>query len=417
MDTKSRGDNAISRLNELEEALKNSFSNIKQDMSNLKENVLIVQNQVVHARNDSDSAKKDFITIDKLNAMKIKIADMNEEIKKTYMVQEAIKKLDAKISEKPENTVEKKAFDAEKRKNSDMIAELKNQIDLIERSCKSAVTESRLKQLSSEVSAQINEMRKMISSFDEKGGKIIGAVSDRLKEDVEKKLNDADQRLAKISENSKEELRGAAAQMKEDVKEAIKLDRKETNRKLLKLLEGINTVREENLKYVSKNQVNDLLRSINTEFDAVKEQIAGMELLKKDIISLRRDKLNKESHEQQSSDINYKIEDLKDNLMSLNERIEENSNLLRNLESKQANASNARFASKQAKKENQKEKSRFSMLLFANILIALSFILLGVSFGMYYLSYRTEYLNYVIIGAVVLFVLGIIIRIISVLRE
>ena len=94
--------------------------------------------------------------------------------------------------------------------------------------------------------------------------------------------------------------------------------------------------------------------------------------------------------------------------------MEDSNKLLRKIESKSANA---KFACKQAQKESQEEPGWFSMLLVANIMIALSFMLLGVSFGMYYLSYRTEYLNYVIMGAVVLFVLGIMMRIISVMRE
>lgn len=422
MDNKSRGDSAISRINELEEALKTSFLNIKQDMSGLKDNILIAQNQVVQARNDTDNSQKYFVTIDKLNAMKIKIADMNEELKKSYSIQESIKRLDAKISERSEGIVEKKAFDAEKRKNSDTIAELKNSLELVERAKKSAVTEARFKQLSQEVSVQINEMRNTISLFDEKGGKIIGTVSDKLREDVDKKIDDtekrvdkriddAEKRIAKVSEAAKEDLTGTAGQLKEEVKDIIRLDRKETSRKLLKLLEGINTVREENQKYVSKNQVNDLLRSINTEFDGVKEQIADMELLKKDIKSLRKDKLNRISHEQQSDEMKRQIDDVNDRIMQLSDRIDENRNTISKIESK---SMNAKFVSRKAKRTGQ---SWFNMLIIANIMIALSFILLGVSFGMYYLVYKTEYMNYVIIGAVALFVIGIIMRIISVIRE
>jgi hypothetical protein len=414
MDTKSRGDSATSRLNQLEEALKTSFSNIKQDMSNLKDSILVVQNQVVQARNDADNSQKYFVSIDKLNAMKVKLADMNEDLKKSYAIQESIKKIEAKISAKddaPSTLVDKKTFEAEKRKNSETISELKNSIELIERAKKSAVTEMRFKQLTAEVSAQINEMRNTISLFDEKGGKIISTVSDNLREDVDRKLDDSDKKLAKTSESVKEELSMTSSRLKEEVREIIKLDRKETNRKLLKLLEGINTVRDENQKYVSKNQISDLLRSINHEFDSVKEQMLEVDMVKKDIKTMRRDKLNKASYDQQAAEMKMYIDDLKNNMMDLNERIDETNQMIKRVESK-------KMAVKFIPKKFQDNGSGSSaLLIIANIMIALSFILLGVSFGMYYLVYMIDYLNYVIIGAVVMFVLGIILRIISVLRE
>ena len=61
-------------------------------------------------------------------------------------------------------------------------------------------------------------------------------------------------------------------------------------------------------------------------------------------------------------------------------------------------------------------KRKFSILTAANVLVILAFALLAVSLGLYFTN-MGYYMNYVIIGAVVFFAAGIVIRIISVIRE
>lgn len=366
----SEDDIKVRNFDELNNILKNSFSGIKRDMGSVKESLYLLQNYITDTKKDLLESKKDFVTIDKLNALKIKLADINESVKKLDLIEASLKKTDERLA-----GVAK--LEADLKKLRELSNDLKNQVSLAERISKGAVTETKLRQLAKEVSAEINEMNKRLELYSEKGGDVVERVSDDLKEDVKENLEEQSKRFD-----------GLADELKEEIKNFIESGKKESTRKMLKLLEGINKVREEQNRLVNRNQVNDVLRSVNSEFDSVKERINDLSMLKKDIKLVRRDKVSKNNFDQQAKDVNGKFADIEKDIETLK----------------------AKVSGAKSKKER-----RFSILTIANIFIVLAFILLGVSFAQYFLD-RTGFMNYVIIAAVALFIIGIIIRVVSVLR-
>ncbi len=392
------GDARTRNFEELNAILKNSFSGIKKDMNDIRENIHILQTYSEDTRGIFDASKKDFVTIDKLNALKIKLADMNEEVKRLDRIESVLKAIN-------DRTIDKDRFESERQKSKETIDELKNQVSFAERLGKSALTEARLKQLSNEVSAEINEMVQRLDSYEKKGGKVVDDIAEKLRKEIEGKIANLDERFNTKAASLREEVGSETSQARVDVKSVLESERKESNRKMLKLLEGINKIRDENKKLITRNQVNDVLRSINKEFDALKEEIEDIKILRKDIKQIRKDKLNRAYFEQSMNDISKKVDSFGKDIAGLREELKYAKKAQKEMES--------------AKNKAAAGKGRtgfFSVLMLANLLVVLAFILLGVSFTLYFFE-RTEFMNYVIVGAVLFFAAGIIIRIVSVIRE
>ncbi|MBU0535764.1 MAG: hypothetical protein KKE20_02275 [Nanoarchaeota archaeon] len=385
----------IRSFDDLNIILQNSFSGIKQDMNSLKDSIYLMQNSVDDNRKNLENAKKDFITVDKLNSFKIKLADMNEDVKRFYRIEAYVKKIDERL-------IDKDKFEAEKEKNREAINELKNSLQVVEKISKGTVTETRLKQLAKEVSAEINEMLKKLEGFEKKGGDVADKISEKIKSDNDKRVQDLDQKFSTAAGMLKEAVEKKTLDTIDENKRLLEKERKETDRKMLKLLDGINKIREENSKLVTKNQMNEVLRRVNAEFDSVKENIEDLKIQGKDIKQLRKDKLNKASFEQSMTEISKRVADLQDETNKLREEVKIGIKVQKDFNSMM--------------KKTVKPKQRIiNILTAANIFIVLAFLLLGVSLGMYFL--QMPYMNYAIIGAIVFFVAGIIIRIISVIRE
>ncbi|MCX8147388.1 MAG: hypothetical protein N3D84_02885, partial [Candidatus Woesearchaeota archaeon] len=117
----------IGNLNELDEALQKSFSAVKRDIEDLNSRLRMLQSSIIDIQKYLTNMQSDYVTIDKLNALKIKLADVNEEIKRLYRLEEAFKLLQ-------ERTIEKQKFEM-----------LKKKIDGFDKLQKTAVTEDKLK--------------------------------------------------------------------------------------------------------------------------------------------------------------------------------------------------------------------------------------------------------------------------------
>ncbi len=377
-------------IEELNEILKNSFSAIKKDMDDVNEKLHLFQNSLAEAKKKMDDSRKDFVTVDKLNALKIKIADVKEDIKRLDRAEEQLKKINEKL-------VDRDKFEAEKQNINERLDELKNQADLTEKTSRSAVTEARLKQFAKEMSAEINRMTDRIELYGKKGGEIVDEIAEKLRKETDRKVKEQDDKV-----NAKQ------AGLKEDVKKIVESERKESGKRMAKLMEGLNKAREEQKSLVSRSQMSEILRDVNREFDSIKDDVEDLKTLNKEIKQIRKDKLSKAYFEQQAEELSSRMNDMEERLKELGNEVKENSKLNRDVK-----ALDAKVAKLRGKPEG---KRGFSILTAANVLIVLAFALLAASLALYFTG-RNYYMNYLIAGAVVSFVAGMAVRIVSVIRE
>ncbi|MFO8016881.1 MAG: hypothetical protein R6U32_07315 [Candidatus Woesearchaeota archaeon] len=341
------------KIRNLDISLRRSFSRIKEEMEELRVKMDFQLNGLKELKKDLEESKKDFIGVEKLNVLKVKIGDMMEEIKR-------VERLDKRLKE-----LEKKAADKEQLKTS--FEELKNKIDSVEKASNNAATSERLEKLIKEVNDEFASLRKSIKNIEEKGGSIVRDKLGRLEYDF--------------------------------------------NKKTAALGSRMNSLSDEMGKRPSKQEINQLLRDVNKEFDDLKESAGEIEAVKKDLKTVRREKLGKPYFEQQLEKLNSDIAGLKEELKEARREAKQSAKASKKAERK---------AEKEAgRKENAKGKSgsrRFTPYMFANMMIILAFMLLAAALVFFFTGNFT-YMDHMIYAAVALFMIGIITRIIVVFRE
>lgn len=315
------------RLRRLDTNLKNSFSKIREEIDGLKGKLEFQLAAMKDMKKELDDSKNDFVTVDKINILKIKIGDIMESLK-------AMERLDKKI-----NDVQSMSSSREQTENS--LDEIRAKLDSVEKKAKSAIADSKFGKLVREMNEEFSKLRNSVKDVEEKGGSIVK------------------DRLGKLEQ--------------------------ELNRRIFSIEEKLSLLGSDLRKRPAKQEINQLLRSVNSEFDSIKEQLDDVRILRNDLKTIRRDKLNKASFEQQIIEIRGEMGNLKSAI--------ENIRRSRRIE----------------------ERKGISIYFIANILIALAFVLLGASLVLFFTG-SESYMDYFIYGAIASFVLGLIMRVIAVFR-
>ncbi len=215
-------------IEQINEALRNSFAAIKQDMLDLKSSINVQAHDLRELKQNQEALRGEFVTADKLNLVKIRIGELNESLKRIWGIEEQIKALEDKIVSK--------AF---VNQQVDGVAIKVNDIKgKLESFTKSYVSEMQIKKLLEDLNKELNSLRSNI----EEVKTIKDTISQRTMEKVAFKLN------SKI-----EDVRSQFGALSSDVKSSIE------------------ELRKAHQNLVSENQINDLLNDINEEFDKVKE--------------------------------------------------------------------------------------------------------------------------------------------------
>ena len=313
-------------------ALNNSFSKIKDEINGLKGKLEFHLTAMKEMKKEFDDSKKDFVGIDKINVLKIKIGDLREELK-------IVERLENRLKE-----IEKKAADREELEIK--ISEIKDQLDAIEKISGDSASNAKLERLVREVNDNFSQIKGIINDIEERGGSIVRERMGKIEHDIEKKI-------ANVGNKS-------------------------------------NILLEEIKKYPTKQEINKLLREVNKEFDEVKEQLEEVKILRNDLKTVRREKIGRRSFEEQLGNINKEIEDMKSQMSRIKRGF---------------------------KGANDREKKRkFNFYFFANFLIILAFVLLGVSLALFFTE-NEQYMDYLIYASIASFVLGVLTRIVLVVKE
>ena len=423
-----KDDISIDNFKDLNKVLKNTFSVIKKDLEETKNDLLFNVNTIKAINKELEDSRKDYVSIDKLNNIKIKIGDISEDIKKIDRIEKSLKDISTGLKERIDE-LDKKSAGREKTEKD--IRDLQNQLSVVDTISKTSVTDAQLKQLAKEVSKEINEMRKGLLSFEEKGGKITNAAIEKLKTVIEKDFEEFNNKIELRYQEITNKAKDKEDILKEKIQEAFKKFKASIAGRMNALDEQLQKTAETSKTFVNKQQINDLLRDINKEFDEVREEVEDVKLLKRDIQSLGKEKVGRTTFNKEIEGIKEDIEgmkeieaDLKDldnnkvsktahekTIFDLSNRIEKLKDQMTQL-----NAIKKEMKTSAGKEKVQKAEKKVTLYGVASFFLFFSFFLLGLSFISWFFD-KIGLMNWFVYTAVAVFIIGLVIRVIVVIRE
>lgn len=298
-------------------------------MDNLRGRIELQSSAVRDLKKEMDDSKKDFVSIDKINVLKIKLGGLMEELK-------ASERVEAKLKE-----LEKKA--ADKAQVSESLEELKNQLDAVEDKATLSASAAKLDKLINEMNEEFIKVRESVRGIEEKGGSIVKDRFARLEADSGRRMTVVEKKLGLIIEEMK--------------------------------------------KKPAKQEINQLLRDVNSEFNEIRNQLDQVAILRNDLKSMRREKAGRIRVNEEFSRINSEIDSMKSQIASL----------------------------KRGKAARQQGPGGRSLYFLANSLIVLAFIILGASIVLFFMG-RDGLMDYFIYSSIGSFMLGILLRVFLVLK-
>lgn len=380
----------MNELERLKDVLKNSFAGIKKDMMDLKlsqEQQLMTAYQV---KQEMERVKEDYISKDKFNALKIKIAELNDSLKKLWDIESEIKKLEDK-------TASKSLLDTELIKTNatvtKKVAEVNDAVEKIREQLKQYFTKPQIKEFLNDVNNEFNAVHKELSEV----RSIKEAITRRELESKSANIN------ARIDLLAKEVLN--------------------TNKKLAQCPTNV--------------EMEVLVSQLNAEFDDMKKHFAEFEKIKKymkflDDETVRKNDLTASLARisEENAQLRKEFDNLKNNAArqkDLERFKEEMRNLVDGTKMEISDAFVPKKEHSKVMKEEAKEIKASLKLkaieqpyrktnIFGNILIAATFVFLAVGVVSYF-TIDPTYTPYFAFAAIATFIVGLLMKIIVAVKR
>lgn len=378
----------MEELAHLKTILKNSFAGIKRDMIDIKQSQDQQLLTVYQIKQELEKIKEDYASKDKLNVLKIKIGEINNNLKKLWDLENEIKRLENK-------TVTNSQFD----------------VKMIE--------------INAAMNKKIQEINKAIEDFKEKARQLVGKEQIKnLLAEINEEFNLVHKELSEIR-NIKETITA-----RELEKKASQL-----NARIDLLAREILNTNKRLAKCPTNAQMQTLIAQINSEFDEIRKNFAEIEKLKKylkfiDDEAVRKEHLDKSiaGLSSEISSFRKELDNIKGNMLKRNEfesYKDEVNNLKERLKEEFANEFIPKKEQKQlikaevkeirAKLEEKQGKYRKTRFV-GNFLMILTFVFLIASIWAYFAVEETL-IDYFSLAAISSFVIGLILKIIVIVKR
>ena len=410
-------------LSQLKVILKNSFAGIKKDMADLKQAQEEGLGNSYKIKQDVDSIKNDYVPKDKFNLLKIQVGEVNDQLRKIWDLEKEIKKINEKKTDRTEfeKEVEKFREDVSKKfseNNSNFnkkIAQLNDKtagaFDKVNESLKVFVTKNQVSSLISDVNNEFNSLKAGVEEIKkikdtitakelERRTGIINARIDLLA----KELVRANQKIAECVTGEQvkkliEEINGEFNDIKHSVSELSKL------RNFVKVLDSDS---------VKSRDFSRKAADLHSELEKSRKEVQEL----KDFLLKNYSKNDEMKRMVNSIEINFsrKISELADEIISLKKS--ESSDIKKLKEKIKEEKPKFMEIKEKAEKIDKTAKPRNyrALSIISVILIVLAFLSLAGAVISYF-ALEPEMTNYLTIGAVALFVIGIVMRVIIVRKR
>ncbi|HME86918.1 MAG TPA: hypothetical protein VKE88_00735 [Candidatus Nanoarchaeia archaeon] len=388
--------NSISQINR---ALENSFSAIKRDMNELKLIAHTNADQFSTLRKDIEALKGESAPKDKMNVLKIKVGELNEEIKKMWELDKKIEALKAPQFDRKSLRIELNEL------NTKLIA---TELRLQEYN-KRAATEAQVRSVVTNVNTEFNkvlaELRNIEIKKDELGRKIISQFESK----IDKKFAAEHDAISALRKEVKNYVH----------KDELKVVIKELSNDLDSMRKELATSQKDNKAFVKEGEIQNLVKNINKEFDGVAHELESIKKQGKEFVTAGQIKGLIKDIADEFDDVKSQISSLQDVKSDSDKFRKQTEKVVSQMQkqvktSKVSDSYGASVVMNKPMKVASVQPYR-KTYAFGNVMIFASFMLLIASIGSYYFSMSMAMDNFAV-GAVATFVVGMIARMTAVLK-
>ncbi|MFC1728293.1 hypothetical protein ACFLZ7_02400 [Nanoarchaeota archaeon] len=269
---------SIARINK---ALENSFGNIKRDMNELKDAVRVQNKEIIGLQSDGATLKSGIITKDKLDVLKIKVGELNENLKKIWDVEKNLKEVS-------ERSVNRAFFEQAVDDLKSKIGQTNFKLGEVN---KNYVSEDQVKEAISNINQEFNGVHQSIKearaikagiSMDdvERHTSRVAKKVDEFEKDINK-FKKQSQNLVTVSQTKDllDDLNKELDSLKRDVMITEKrtqtfITEAKTKSMIESIRKNLQKVDERSHGYVTENEVAKVVDDINKGFRGIKDKMA-----------------------------------------------------------------------------------------------------------------------------------------------
>ncbi len=397
---------------QINRALENSFGNIKRDMNDLKVLINSQSDSFSGIRKELESIKADAVTKDKINVLKIKLGEVNEEVKRVLDLEKNLKVSPSTVKSLKQIVDEL---------NAKLIAlDVRfNQLN------KTAISETQLKTLVTQVNTELNRFALELRNSEVKRDDIRRSDIEQYTKHLSNKIVSSNQDITNLRSDLKNYVD------KNEVKRILD----DINNDFSNVKKEIGTIYKRDNAFVRETEVKDILKKINKEFDGVANELESLKKQNKDFLTVGQvkglvtdisnefDDIRAELSKIGKSESPRKdIDDLRKSFANLEKEVkrvdskaaskEEVAKEIKNVE-KSAEIVSVRSHAPAKKVNVIDQRKKFA---FAGFLIFVSFLLLLASIYSYYTG-NFGFMDNFAISAVVVFIVGMLIRVYAVIKS
>lgn len=397
--------NTIAQLNR---ALENSFGNIKRDINEIKLLVHTSADRYGQLQRDIITIKDESASKDKINVLKIKLGEVNEELKKVWEIEKKVNTM---------NQPPKKAF---QESLDELNAKLVSTELRLNNEMKTSASENQLKTVVAGINKELNALSNEIRNVEFRKDMLSHEVIKSFENKIGNRFRENNEAFIELRKSLKEYVN------KNELKSVVN----EINNDFDSVKRELASVQKDSKTFVKDSEVKNVLAKINNEFDLVSKDLGNLKTQSKDFVTVKQIK-------GLIDDISDEFDEVKRSISSVRNSKEMSGKdfeaLKKSLESqkqkprKDVEVKSSTYGASMVMKEPAKKVAVVKVVKsksepyaktygFANFLIVVAFLSLFFSIASYF--FLTEaWMNNSALVAIAAFIVGMILRGIAVAKR